>query len=58
MKSWYDRAECVCYFLIDAGNVSSHVQAKGYGESLPVVDNETLEGRASNRITEFTSLGF
>jgi OmpA-OmpF porin, OOP family len=51
-----ERAESVKKYLVDnfpkirAGNLST----KGYGESDPVGDNATAEGRAQNRRVQFT----
>jgi outer membrane protein OmpA-like peptidoglycan-associated protein len=46
------RAESVVNYLIKKGIPSSQLQPKGYGESAPIADNETLEGRKENRRTE------
>ncbi len=46
------RAESVRNYLIKKGIDPSRIQARGYGESSPVADNSTAEGRASNRRTE------
>ncbi|WNJ16099.1 OmpA family protein [Pontibacter sp. G13] len=47
------RAEEVQKALENLGVATGRVSAKGYGESKPVADNETEEGRAQNRRTEF-----
>lgn len=46
------RAESVVNYLVSKGIVSSRLIAKGYGESMPVADNETEEGRSLNRRVE------
>lgn len=46
------RAEAVVDYLIKKGVPASQLTAKGYGESTPIADNETLEGRQENRRTE------
>ena len=46
------RAESVVNYLIKKGVSSSQLVPKGYGESAPIADNETLEGRKENRRTE------
>lgn len=46
------RAESVVNYLIKKGVPSSQLVPKGYGESAPIADNETLEGRKENRRTE------
>ena len=44
------RADAVAKYLVDAAVVSPvNVTALGYGESHPVANNETEEGRRSNR---------
>jgi outer membrane protein OmpA-like peptidoglycan-associated protein/tetratricopeptide (TPR) repeat protein len=48
-----NRAQSVYQYLIDAGIDSSRLQAVGYGASKPIADNESEEGRAKNRRTEF-----
>jgi OOP family OmpA-OmpF porin len=43
------RAENVMKYLIDRGVDPSRVKAVGYGESMPIADNATDEGRQRNR---------
>ena len=50
------RADAVVRYLVDAGISSERLSAKGYGESKPVDSNNSLEGRANNRRTEFEIL--
>jgi OOP family OmpA-OmpF porin len=47
------RAEAVLGYLTRAGLASGNFLAKGYGQERPVASNETEEGRARNRRTEF-----
>lgn len=49
-----DRAKSVYQYLIDKGIVADRLAYKGYGETDPVDTNDTEEGRANNRRTEFT----
>ncbi|KAF1054091.1 MAG: Outer membrane porin F [Stenotrophomonas maltophilia] len=47
------RAHAVSNYLIDAGVPSSSIKSvQGYGESQPVADNKTKDGRAQNRRVE------
>jgi OOP family OmpA-OmpF porin len=46
------RAEAVRDYLIGKGVAADRLTAKGYGESSPVADNETAEGRFKNRRVE------
>lgn len=50
------RAKAVADYLVDAGVAEARLQAKGYGETEPIGDNETEEGRAANRRVEFRIL--
>jgi outer membrane protein OmpA-like peptidoglycan-associated protein len=43
------RAEAVRVFLVSQGVTETRLSAAGYGESRPVADNETAEGRQKNR---------
>jgi outer membrane protein OmpA-like peptidoglycan-associated protein len=47
------RANSVRDYLISKGIDGSRLEAVGYGESRPIADNKTAEGRAQNRRTEF-----
>ncbi|PLX12298.1 MAG: hypothetical protein C0594_02595, partial [Marinilabiliales bacterium] len=51
-----ERAQSVVDFLIGQGIDVKHLKAKGYGESDPVADNDTDEGRQQNRRVEFSFL--
>lgn len=53
-----DRAASVVQFLTEAGVDRSRMESIGYGESRPVADNDTAEGRAVNRRVEFNVLEF
>ena len=46
------RASSVRDYLIGAGIAANRIEAKGYGESKPIADNSTSEGRAKNRRVE------
>ncbi len=46
------RAHSVRSYLIDEGVASSHIEARGYGESRPKATNSTPEGRQLNRRVE------
>lgn len=50
------RANAVRDTLIEFGVAPERIEAVGYGESRPVAPNDTPEGRADNRRTEFTIL--
>ena len=51
-----DRANSVMNYLVEHGVAAGRLEAVGYGESRPIKDNETAEGRAANRRVEFTIL--
>lgn len=53
MKLSQDRANAVKDVLIKRGIESNRIKAVGFGESKPISDNTTPEGRAKNRRTEF-----
>jgi len=48
-----ERSEAVKRYLIDAGISETRLQAFGFGDSAPIADNDTVEGRARNRRIEF-----
>jgi len=48
------RANAVRDYLVRKGIAPNRLQAVGYGETRPVADNNSVQGRARNRRTEFT----
>ena len=50
------RAEAITDYLIKAGIDPSRLVAKGYGETKPIDNTGTKEGKAKNRRVEFTVL--
>lgn len=50
------RAESVKNYLVSQGIEANRIAAKGLGESRPVADNGTPQGKARNRRTEITVL--
>ncbi|GAB4004656.1 hypothetical protein GCM10028808_02720 [Spirosoma migulaei] len=50
------RAEAVKAQLVSMGVDSDRLTAKGYGETKPIADNTTFEGKAQNRRVEFVKL--
>lgn len=48
-----NRAKSVSTYLTGKGIVADRLSTKGYGDSKPIDDNTTEQGRANNRRTEF-----
>ena len=48
-----DRAESVKTYLVNSGVEAKHLKIKGFGETHPIADNSTEEGRVANRRVEF-----
>jgi outer membrane protein OmpA-like peptidoglycan-associated protein len=46
-----DRANSVKNYLVKKGIAAARIEIKGYGDSLPVADNSSEEGRKLNRRT-------
>lgn len=53
LKLSQQRADAVRDQLIKMGIDASRLTAKGYGETKPISDNNTIEGKANNRRVEF-----
>lgn len=58
MKLSHDRAKAVREYMVGRGIASDKIQAKGYGESNPIANNDSDEGKRANRRTEFIILEF
>jgi outer membrane protein OmpA-like peptidoglycan-associated protein len=50
------RADAVRDYLISRGVTASRITSRGFGETKPVADNGTAEGRQRNRRTEVSIL--
>ncbi|MEZ8633754.1 OmpA family protein [Vibrio lentus] len=48
------RAQAVAVQLVDSGVTQEQLESRGEGESNPIADNATAEGRAQNRRVEIT----
>jgi len=53
LKLSQKRAESVRTYLIKKNITSDRMVARGYGETVPIADNRTREGRSQNRRVEF-----
>ncbi len=48
-----DRAAACVRYLVEKGIAANRLQSEGFGETKPIATNDTPEGRAKNRRTEF-----
>ena len=53
LKLSKDRANSVKTYLVNSGVDSKKVKVKAYGETMPIADNSTEEGRVLNRRVQF-----
>lgn len=47
-----NRARTVANYLVSQGVTSTRVRSQGFGETMPVASNDTVEGRSKNRRVE------
>jgi len=52
----YNRARSVMNYLVSRGIPKNRLVARGYGMERPIADNDSYEGRASNRRVEVIPL--
>jgi outer membrane protein OmpA-like peptidoglycan-associated protein len=52
-----DMANSVKTYLVNSGIKASRINVKAFGETNPIVDNSTAEGRKLNRMVQIKSLG-
>ncbi len=52
-----NRAKAVSDYLISKNIAAARITHKGFGETKPIAENTTAEGRAANRRTEFKIVG-
>ena len=53
MRLSKDRANSVKTYLVNSGVEAKHLKIKAFGETHPIADNSTEEGRVANRRVEF-----
>lgn len=51
-----ERSAAVCEYLVDRGVAPWRLKEKGFGESRPLADNSTADGRRINRRVEITRI--
>jgi outer membrane protein OmpA-like peptidoglycan-associated protein len=56
LKLSEERSQAVIDLIVSFGIDRNRLQAKGWGESKPIDDNSTSEGKANNRRVEFVKL--
>ena len=57
MKLSQRRADAVRKYLVQRGVKPEQIEARGYGETQPIADNESEAGRKANRRIEFRVIG-